>query len=285
MKTKSAHYLVKDYLVSSDDFEVNWNNDKQRAETKIPSGTDLNKYYQSKDYVSHKKAKTSLEDHIYFLVQQIMHRFKKGVVKRHSSDKKLLDYGAGTGNFARFMSDNAYKVYAVESNSRALIIAANKGLTVFSDLKEVSFKVRFNVISLWHVLEHISDPENTLLDLRSRLEKNGKLFVAVPNFKSYDSQYYKAFWAALDVPRHLWHFTTPGVQMLMDQSGFKMVAKYPLWFDALYISYLSEQHLGSRWPIIRGFYIGLISNIKAFFSGEYSSLIYVFEEKPSFLED
>ena len=285
MKTKSAHYLVKDYLVSSDDFEVNWNNDKQRAETKIPFGTDLNKYYQSNDYVSHKKVKTSLEDHIYFLVQQIMHRFKKGVVKRHSSDKKLLDYGAGTGNFARFMSDNAYKVYAVESNSRALIIAANKGLTVFSDLKEVSFKVRFNVISLWHVLEHISDPENTLLDLRSRLEKNGKLFVAVPNFKSYDSQYYKAFWAALDVPRHLWHFTTPGVQMLMDQSGFKMVAKYPLWFDALYISYLSEQHLGSRWPIIRGLYIGLISNIKAFFSGEYSSLIYVFEEKPSFSED
>ena len=285
MKTKSAHYLVKDYLVSSDDFEVNWNNDKQRAETKIPSGTDLNKYYQSKDYVSHKKAKTSLEDHIYFLVQQIMHRFKKGVVKRHSSDKKLLDYGAGTGNFARFMSDNAYKVYAVESNSRALIIAANKGLTVFSDLKEVSFKVRFNVISLWHVLEHVSDLENTLLSLRSRLEKNGKLFVAVPNFKSYDSQYYNAFWAALDVPRHLWHFTTPGVQMLMDQSGFKMVAKYPLWFDALYISYLSEQHLGSRWPIIRGFYIGLISNIKAFFSGEYSSLIYVFEEKPSFSED
>jgi hypothetical protein len=142
----------------------------------------------------------------------------------------------------------------------------------------LSDKERFNTITLWHVLEHIPNPYKIITELKLHLDKKGIMFVAVPNLNSYDCLYYKSNWAALDVPRHLWHFTSSGIKMLMQESGFELVNRYPLWFDAFYIAYLSEQHLGSRWPLLKGFFVGLTSNIKAFFSGEYSSIIFVFRK-------
>jgi SAM-dependent methyltransferase len=245
----------------------------------------MSKYYKSDDYASHKNKEKSLADLIYFFIQRIMLRFKMTLIKRHSLGKKLLDYGAGIGNFARYMSKDKYKVFAIEPSPIAMNIAISKGINAASSLKNLPATESFNIITLWHVLEHISSPKKTLAELRSRLEKNGKLIIAVPNFNSFDSQYYQSHWAALDVPRHLWHFTTPGIQILMKEAGFVMSHKYPLWFDAIYIAYLSEQNLGNNWPLLRGSFIGFISNLKAFFSGEYSSLIYVFEEEFSFLED
>ena len=285
MKTRQQFFTAKDHLTSTHRFKVIWNNDKQRAETEIPLGTDLSKYYKSNDYASHKNKKKSLADLIYFFVQRVMLRFKRTLIKRHSLGRKLLDYGSGIGNFAKYMSKNTYKVLAVEPNSTAIAIAKSKGIKTVSCLKNVPPMESFNVITLWHVLEHVSNLKKTLGELRSRLEKNGKLIIAVPNLNSFDSQYYQSHWAALDVPRHLWHFTTPGIQILMKEAGFVMSHKYPLWFDAIYIAYLSEQNLGNNWPLLRGSFIGFISNLKAFFSGEYSSLIYVFEEEFSFLED
>ena len=285
MKKRQQFFNAKDHLTSTDRFKVIWNNDKQRGETEIPLGTDLSKYYKSNDYASHKNKKKSVADLIYFFVQRVMQRFKRTLIKRHSLGRKLLDYGSGIGNFARYMSKNTYKVLAVEPNPTAIAIAKSKGIKTVSCLENIAPTESFNVITLWHVLEHVSNLKKTLGELRSRLEKNGKLIIAVPNLNSFDSQYYQSHWAALDVPRHLWHFTTPGIQILMKEAGFVMSHKYPLWFDAIYIAYLSEQNLGNNWPLLRGSFIGFISNIKAFFSGEYSSLIYVFEEEFSFLED
>ena len=285
MKTTQQLFTAKDHLVSKDRFKVVWNNDKHWAQTEIPLGTDMSKYYKSDDYASHKNKEKSLADLIYFFIQRIMLRFKLTLIKRHSLGKKLLDYGAGIGNFARYMLKEKYKVFAIEPNPKAMDIAISKGINVVSCLKKIPATESFNIITLWHVLEHISRPKKILEELRSRLEKNGKLIIAVPNFNSFDSQYYQAYWAALDVPRHLWHFTTPGIQILMKESGFVMSQKYPLWFDAIYIAYLSEKYLGNNCPLLRGSFIGLISNIKASFSGEYSSLIYVFEKESSFLKD
>ena len=285
MKTTQQLFTAKDHLASKDRFKVFWNNDKQRAQTEIPFGTDMSKYYKSDDYASHKKKEKSLADLVYFFIQRIMLRFKMALIKRHSLGKKILDYGAGIGNFARYMSKDKYRVFAIEPNPTAMDIIISKGINVASSLKDIPPTESFNIITLWHVLEHISSPKKTLAELRSRREKHGKLVIAVPNFNSFDSQHYQANWAALDVPRHLWHFTTPGIQILMKESGFVMNQKYPLWFDAFYIAYLSEKYLGNNCPLLRGSFIGLISNIKAFFSGEYSSLIYVFEKESSFLKD
>jgi len=119
-----------------------------------------------------------------------------------------------------------------------------------------------------------------LSQLYSKLKTTGKLVIAVPNLKSYDAIYYKAFWAALDVPRHLWHFTDSGLIRLLEVNGFLFESQHPLWFDAFYISYMSEVQKGATFPFLRGIFIGLISNIKALFNNQYSSKIYVFR-KPS----
>jgi SAM-dependent methyltransferase len=204
--------------------------------------------------------------------------FKRNLIKRYSNGLKLMDYGSGVGNFSKFMTDNGFNVLAIEPNKRAMKTSISKSIDTVSHLKMLSDKERFNTITLWHVLEHIPDPHKIITELKSHLDKKGIMFVAVPNLNSHDCLYYKSNWAALDVPRHLWHFTSSGIKILMQGAGFELVKRHPLWFDAFYIAYLSEQHLGSRWPLLKGFFIGLTSNIKAFFSGEYSSIIYVFRK-------
>ena len=221
---------------------------------------------------------TSRKDRIYFFIQDLMFRFKKHLIKRYSAGGKLLDYGSGVGNFSKFMSDNGFNVLAIEPDKRAMKTSISKTVNTVSDLKILKDKEGFNTITLWHVLEHIPDPHKIITELKLHLGKKGIMFIAAPNLNSHDSLYYKSNWAALDVPRHLWHFTSPGLQMLMQKAGFELVNRHPLWFDAFYIAYLSEQHLGSRRPLLKGFFIGLTSNLKAFFSGEYSSIIYVFRK-------
>jgi len=278
MKTKEKYFIAKDHLVSSKEFKIVWNKEKQIAQTLIPDGIDLSSYYNSESYHSHKNKNSSNKDHIYFFIQNLMFRFKRDLIKRYSNGAKLLDYGSGVGNFSKFMTDNGFNVLAIESDKRAMKISISKSVNTVSHLKMLSDKERFNTITLWHVLEHIPDPHKIITELKLHLDKKGIMFVAVPNLNSYDCFYYKSNWAALDVPRHVWHFTSSGIQILMQKTGFELVKRYPLWFDAFYIAYLSEQHLGSRWPLLKGFFIGLTSNIKAFFSGEYSSIIYVFRK-------
>ena len=278
MKTRGKYLIAKDYLVSSKEFKIIWNKEKQIAQTLIPDGIDLSLYYNSENYHSHKNKSTSIKDRIYFFIQDLMFRFKKHLIKRYSAGWKLLDYGSGVGNFSKFMSDNGFNVLAIEPDKRAMKTSISKTVNTVSDLKILKDKEGFNTITLWHVLEHIPDPHKIITELKLHLDKKGIMFIAVPNLNSHDSLYYKSNWAALDVPRHLWHFTSPGIQMLMQKSGFELVSRHPLWFDAFYIAYLSEQYLGSRWPLLKGFFIGLTSNIKAFFSGEYSSIIYVFRK-------
>jgi len=278
MKTKGKHFIAKDHLVSSKEFKIVWNKEKQVAQTIIPDGIDLSSYYNSESYNSHKNKNTSTKDRIYFFIQNLMFRFKRYLIKRYSNGAKLLDYGSGVGNFSKFMTDNGFSVLAVEPDKRAMKISISKSVNTVSHLKMLSEKKRFNTITLWHVLEHIPDSHKIIAELKLHLDKKGIMFIAVPNLNSYDCLYYKSNWAALDVPRHVWHFTSSGIQTLMQSSGFEIVNRHPLWFDAFYIAYLSEQYLGSRWPLLKGFFIGLTSNIKAFFSGEYSSIIYVFRK-------
>lgn len=138
---------------------------------------------------------------------------------------------------------------------------------------------QFDLISLWHVFEHVLDLEACINEFNLRLNKNGTLLIAVPNLNSYDAKHYNEYWAAYDAPRHLWHFPQTGIISLMDSKGFELKAKHPLILDALYISYVSEKHKGSKTPLIKGVLKGIVSNLKAKKSGEYSSLVYAFKKK------
>ena len=128
---------------------------------------------------------------------------------------------------------------------------------------------------MWHVLEHVPNVENQIAQLKRLLKPHGTIFIAVPNFKSYDANYYGNFWAAYDVPRHLWHFSKTAIQKLFAKQNLKLIKILPMILDSFYVSLLSEKYKTGKMNFVKAFYIGLLSNIKAKQNLEYSSHIYV----------
>jgi 2-polyprenyl-3-methyl-5-hydroxy-6-metoxy-1,4-benzoquinol methylase len=278
MKTEICS--VKDHLVSGKFFSVMWDETAQIAKTEpAPKEHEMHSYYDSDEYISHNHSSKSLVNFLYGFVQKLMFRVKKDMFKKHLSDSySVLDYGCGVGGFLKYLSKENVEANGIETNSNARSLAKQQGLFVYNSWNEAPNK-KHDLITLWHVFEHISNLKESILEFDKRLNKEGVLLIAVPNLKSYDASYYNEFWAAYDVPRHLWHFSQDGIISLLDQEGFMLVDKRPLIMDALYISYVSEKYKGSRFPLIKGVYRGIHSNLKAVSSGEYSSLVYLFKKK------
>jgi len=278
MKLKNNIIQVKDHLVSGENFKVTYNESLGYASTQIKKQTDLSSYYPKTDYASHKEKPKGLKDIAYVMVQQFMLRYKYLIIKRHLSGINLLDFGGGIGVFSNYMNKRGHPTTLIEPNSKARKIAIKNGIESYHSLDYLPKSKKYDVFSLWHSFEHIDNLDETLQKIYKRLKKNGIIIIAVPNLNSFDSHYYGVFWAALDVPRHLWHFTPKGLNQLLDENGFSLLKTYPLWFDAIYISLTSESYSGNRFAFIRGFFLGLYSNIRAFFNGEYSSKIFVFKK-------
>ena len=123
---------------------------------------------------------------------------------QNTSEKSVLDIGAGTGDFLALAKQKKWKISGVEPNLKARNLAKEKGVILHDSLEDV--ENQFGIITLWHVLEHLPNLESQIKTIKSLLHQDGSLIIAVPNFKSFDASYYKEFWAAYDVPRHLWHF-------------------------------------------------------------------------------
>jgi ubiquinone/menaquinone biosynthesis C-methylase UbiE len=197
-----------------------------------------------------------------------------------TADKNLLDVGCGTGDFLLICKNSGWTVTGVEPNVKAKIAAENKlkgksDSEIYSEINQLKSEAQFDVITLWHVLEHVPNLEAYISTLKKLLKPNGVLIVAVPNFKSYDASYYKQFWAAFDVPRHLWHFSKKSIHLLFEKHEMSVVKILPMWFDSFYVSLLSEKYKNVKGNFLKAFCIGLISNIKAISTKEYSSLIYI----------
>ena len=279
MAIKKAYLKVKDHSVSFEEFQLLINNEFGYLETSPqPSSEKLPKYYKSEDYISHTDTKRNLFEKVYHLIRQISLKRKIKLINLFSSeDKKLLDVGCGTGDFLQIAQQNNWKVSGIEPNEDARQIAnskTNKSVYNIEQLLEFP-KQSFDVISLWHVLEHLPNLEEQISILKSLLKENGRLIIAVPNYKSYDAMYYKNFWAAFDVPRHLWHFSQESISKLFSKEIMKVVETHPMKFDSYYVSLLSEKYKPGWMNIFSAFRIGFTSNMKAKRSGEYSSLIYV----------
>jgi 2-polyprenyl-3-methyl-5-hydroxy-6-metoxy-1,4-benzoquinol methylase len=244
-----------------------------------PQPEHLEKYYESDVYISHTDSKRSIVDKIYQTVKKYSLQRKLALI--HSFlpvDKTLLDIGAGTGDFLVAAKEKDWKVEGVEPNSSARNKAEEKGIKLYSDLNE--FKdLKFEIITLWHVLEHLPDLENKLNQIVSLLAENGTLVIAVPNFKSYDAYYYGKFWAAYDVPRHLWHFSKNTLEKLFKKHGMKLVKSKPMLFDSFYVSLLSEKYKTGKQNMLKAFWLGLRSNLKAISSKEYSSHVYILKKR------
>ena len=282
MKNNSVHLNVKDHSVSGEEFQLLYNEELDMLQTHPqPSEVELPKYYQSEDYISHTDAKRNLFERVYQFIKSIALKRKLKLINSFDlGDKKLLDVGCGTGDFLKIAKDNLWDVSGVEPNSKARTIANTKTENTVYDVDQLlKFeKHSFDVITLWHVLEHLPKLKTHIEVFESLLKPNGRLVIAVPNFKSYDANYYKKYWAAFDVPRHLWHFSQNSISKLVHQNGMQVIKIEPMLFDAYYVSLLSEKYKNGFMNPFKAFWIGWQSNVKAKRSKEFSSLIYIIKK-------
>lgn len=270
---------VKDYSVSKETFQLIYNEDMDMLETfPQPSLEKLPGYYKSDDYISHTDGKRNLFEKAYHTVKSIALKRKLKLIDRFSNtEKQLLDFGCGTGDFLETAKQNGWQITGIEPNEKARTIANQKTNNAVFDA-DYFLKLNlgsFDVITLWHVLEHLPDLDTHIIQFKKLLKPNGTLIVAVPNFKSYDANHYKEFWAAYDVPRHLWHFSKTAISKLVSKQNLEVVQMHPMLFDAYYVSLLSEKYKTGKMNPFKAFWIGWRSNCKAKRSGAYSSLIYV----------
>ncbi|MCG9971414.1 class I SAM-dependent methyltransferase [Christiangramia crocea] len=269
--------ICKDHLVSGEKFEILSHEPGILKTHPVPD--ELENYYESEEYISHRDSSKSLWDKIYQGVKSHMLSQKAKWIRSEIKQGNILDVGAGTGEFLNKMNSFLWKVEGVEPNRIARDLAILKGLDLKSDLSLIRDS-KYDVISLWHVLEHIPDYEKKIDQFYDLLRENGILVIAVPNFNSYDCKYYNHNWAAWDVPRHLWHFSRAGIQQKLSEKGFLLLKEIPLKFDSFYVSLLSEKNMPGNTNLANAFLRGLISNLKAEKDGEYSSIAYFFQKKP-----
>ena len=267
----------KDHTVSGEVYKVMINKEYDMLVT-TPVPKNLASYYKSENYISHTDSKKSLLDKVYQRVKNTtLKRKLKLIDSFKTSSKNILEVGSGTGDFLKVCKNNSWNVFGVEPNLDARNIAAKKGITLQENLSELK-NIQFDVITLWHVLEHVEDLSTYISTLNKLLSKDGKLLIAVPNFKSEDANYYKEFWAAFDVPRHLWHFSQTSIFKLFSSENMIVEQTIPMKFDAYYVSLLSEKYKSGKMNPLKSFYRGFVSNLKAKRSKEYSSLIYVLKK-------
>jgi 2-polyprenyl-3-methyl-5-hydroxy-6-metoxy-1,4-benzoquinol methylase len=246
----------------------------------MPSFENIAPYYNFPNYISHTDIKKGWMNRLYHIVRNYTVKVKTNWIQSLFSKSKgnLLEIGAGTGAFANAMHKKGWKVTALEPDEGSRNLALSNyelKLSPISELYNLPFN-EYDVITLWHVLEHVHDLKGYMGLFKSILKSNGRLIIAVPNNKSYDAQYYKQFWAAYDVPRHLYHFTPQSMNELCTNLGFEIVQYKPMWFDSYYVSLLSEKYKKSgKLGAIRAFVIGSISNFIAYLNHKKaSSIIY-----------
>lgn len=272
---------VTDYTVSNNVFAV-WHctDCTARFTQYAPAEPYIGKFYQSQDYISHTDTRKGLINSLYHRVRKITLRSKARLVSGILRGKKgrLLDFGAGTGAFAATMRQQKWNVTGVEPDESARRVAEKKyGLNLLTPAQFTEQEnQQFDIITLWHVLEHLHDLHGALNKFSQSLVPGGHLLIAVPNYTSYDARVYQQYWAAYDVPRHLYHFSPAAMRHLMTRHGFSITEQKPMWFDSFYVSMLSEQYKHGKSGLVRAVLTGMLSNLKALFiPATCSSVIYI----------
>ena len=246
-----------------------------------PLDKKLGDYYKSDMYISHTNNTKGLFNWMYQTVRNYAIGTKVSLLKSIKKTGTHLDIGCGTGEFLNACKLAGFTTKGIEPSELARKQAINNhGLNISSntDLSQYTDK-EFDSISMWHVLEHVPALNETIKQFDRLLKPDGKIIIAVPNHKSWDATFYKEFWAAWDVPIHLWHFSKETIEQLFKNSNFILEKTKPMIFDSFYVSLLSEEFKTGKKNFITGFIIGFISNLAGLFSKRgHSSAIYVFKK-------
>jgi len=273
---KTKHFLkVIDYSVSKEEFDLLHNEELDMLITHPqPSLEKLPSYYESVDYISHTDGNKSLFEKMYQFVKGIALKNKLKLINSQSPKGRILDIGAGVGDFLSVCKNDGWQTVGIEPSEKAKTIAKSKGVSFVDHLSELE-NHSFDIITMWHVLEHVPDLENQIKELKRLIKPNGTVIIAVPNFNSFDANYYGKYWAAFDVPIHLWHFSKTAIKKLFAIESLELVKVLPMKFDSFYVSLLSEKYKTGKMNFIKAFFIGWKSNRYGSKNSEYSSHIYV----------
>ncbi len=244
-----------------------------------PDSEHIAPYYKSDAYISHSDTRDGLVNRMYHLVRRFMLQQKRHLIARYSTGKDLLDIGCGTGYFLNHMAQNGYRATGVEVDENARGYAVTTfGLKV--DSTEIMYREApensYDIITLWHVLEHLHDAPAYLQWIQKALKPDGLLVIALPNHASLDAATYGSDWAAYDPPRHLWHFKPGVLDAFIKPYGFDVIHYKGMPFDAWYNAIMSANYSKRHFHLLHGFLTGLRSNIISLGHPERSSsVIYV----------
>ena len=275
---------VKDYTVSGEKFTIaECSSCRLRFTKDAPGAATIAPYYKSENYISHTDTAKGIVNRVYHLVRKTTLVQKRKLIEKATAIKSgnILDVGSGTGAFPNEMKKNGWKTTALEPEADARKLAwdlYNLELTDSTQLYQLPGD-HFDAITLWHVLEHVHDVAGYVQQLKRVLKNDGRIFIAVPNYTSIDATIYKEYWAAYDVPRHLYHFSPKALNALVKQHGFTIAGHKPMWFDSFYVSMLSEQYKTGKNNLFDAFWNGLRSNIRTMNNVKRcSSVIYIIKK-------
>lgn len=274
-----SHLQLQDDFLSHENFEIiECGHCHLLYTSPRPAPELMGKYYKSDDYYSHKQNRHGLVPRAYEFVKSFNVKNKVKLAIGGLPSGHLLDIGCGVGDFLLGAKRQGWEICGIEPSEDAAAIASDRlGFTPMPPSRSTELAdASFDVITLWHVLEHVDNLRWQVDELQRLLRPRGRLVIALPNYRSFDGQYYGEKWAAWDVPRHLNHFSEPVIRSIITSAGFNYIDTHKLVYDAYYISFLSEKYQGHSLPLLRGALTGLRSNLKAARSGEYSSLAYRF---------
>ncbi len=279
-----TYLTCTDFFVSGEEFQIKQcNSCGFKITENIEDEENIGRYYQSEKYISHSNTTKGIVNSVYHSVRKYMLGRKRRLVEKTTGLRKgeILDVGTGTGFFLNEMKEFGWRVTGTEKSNDARDFA-KKEFSLDNLLSEELFTLKeksFDAITLWHVLEHIHQLNENMATFNNLLKNDGKLIIAVPNHDSSDAKHYKQFWAAFDVPRHIWHFAPKQMKIFGKKHGFKLTSLHSMPFDSFYVAMLSEKYKKSNLALLKGIFYGMISWLSSILNpANCSSVIYVFEK-------